>query len=160
MSTRFMQEGGCTCSDVRYRMIASPLIVHCCHCTWCQRETGASFALNALVETANVALVSGAPERVMTPSESNKGQTIIRCPACRVAVWSHYAGFGEDVAFVRVGTLDPGHGLEPGIHIYTATKQPWVVIPDGTPASDAYYHAREVWREDSLARLRSVRQST
>ena len=42
-------EGGCTCGAVRYRLNARPMFVHCCHCTWCQRETGSAFALNALM---------------------------------------------------------------------------------------------------------------
>src|SRR3546814_3324826 len=44
-------EGGCTCRAVRYRLTAMPLFVHCCHCRWCQRETGSAFALNAMIET-------------------------------------------------------------------------------------------------------------
>jgi len=47
-------EGGCTCRHVRYRMTSRPLFVHCCHCRWCQRETGASFALNAMIEADRV----------------------------------------------------------------------------------------------------------
>ena len=102
-------EGGCTCGAVRYRMTGGPMIVHCCHCRWCQRETGASFALNAMVEADRVILVRGAPETVNTPSNSGKGQKIARCPRCHVAVWSNYAGAGESIRFLRVGTLD-----EPG----------------------------------------------
>ena len=69
-------EGGCTCRAVRYRMTTRPLFVHCCHCRWCQRETGASFALNALIEADRVILLKGAPEVVNTPSNSGKGQKI------------------------------------------------------------------------------------
>ena len=43
-------EGGCSCGHVRYRLLSQPLFVHCCHCLSCQRETGASFALNAMIE--------------------------------------------------------------------------------------------------------------
>jgi hypothetical protein len=46
----FPIEGGCDCRAVRYRMLSAPLFVHCCHCRWCQRESGASFALNAMIE--------------------------------------------------------------------------------------------------------------
>jgi hypothetical protein len=46
----FPVEGGCACRFVRYRMTSKPLFVHCCHCTWCQRETGTAFALNAMIE--------------------------------------------------------------------------------------------------------------
>jgi len=52
-------EGGCTCGSVRYRLVAAPLFVHCCHCRWCQRETGSAFVLNALVEANQVKLLSG-----------------------------------------------------------------------------------------------------
>lgn len=145
-------EGGCTCRQVRYRMTSRPLFVHCCHCRWCQRESGASFALNAMIEADRVELLSGQPERVLTPSESGKGQIICRCPDCHVAVWSHYAGAGEAVSFVRVGTLDEPDRFPPDIHIFTASKQPWVVLPSGTPAVEEYYKASELWPADSLAR--------
>jgi hypothetical protein len=45
----FPLEGGCTCRNVRYRMATKPMFVHCCHCRWCQRETGSAFVLNALI---------------------------------------------------------------------------------------------------------------
>src|SRR3982074_1688271 len=97
-------EGGCTCRHVRYRMTTRPLFVHCCHCTWCQRETGTSFALNAMIEADRVELLAGEPEAVDTPSNSGKRQKIWRCPKCRIAVWSNYAGAGEGPRFVPRGT--------------------------------------------------------
>ena len=96
-------EGGCTCRAVRFRMTSEPLFVHCCHCTWCQRESGASFALNALIESNRLELLTGTPELVVTPSASGKGQRIARCPSCHIALWSHYAGAGSAISFVRVG---------------------------------------------------------
>ena len=146
------QDGGCTCRHVRYRMVTNPMFVHCCHCRWCQRETGASFALNAMIESDRVTLLHGEVDLVDTPSNSGKGQKIARCPRCRVAVWSHYAGAGDAVSFVRVGTLDAPDRLPPDIHIFTASKQPWVVLPPGTPAMPEYYLAAEHWPEASLER--------
>jgi hypothetical protein len=102
----FQLDGRCTCGALRYRMCSSPMFVHCCHCRWCQRESGASFALNAMIEADRVKLLAGTPEIVVTPSQSGKGQKIARCPICHVAVWSHYAGAGDAVCFARVGTLD------------------------------------------------------
>jgi len=147
-----MFEGGCACRFVRYRMTTRPLFVHCCHCRWCQRETGTSFALNALIEADRVQLLQGEVEVVGTPSNSGKGQKISRCPRCRVAVWSNYAGGGDAVRFVRVGTLDDPDRFPPDIHIYTASKQPWVVLPAGTPAVAEYYKASERWSKESLER--------
>ena len=145
-------DGGCTCRLVRYRMATKPLFVNCCHCRWCQRETGTAFALNAMIEADRVALLQGDVEVVDTPSNSGAGQKISRCPRCRIAVWSHYAGAGDAVRFVRVGTLDEPDRLPPDIHIFTASKQPWVLLPPGTPAVPEYYKASEMWPADSLAR--------
>jgi hypothetical protein len=141
---------------VRYRLIPPPLIVHCCHCRWCQRESGAAFALNALIESERMQLLTGHVELVVTPSASGKGQRIARCPVCRIALWSHYFGFGERVSFVRVGTLDEPDEFPPDVHIYTESKQPWVVIPTGSRSFSQYYSSREVWSEASLARRRAL----
>ena len=151
-------EGGCDCRHVRYRMMSRPLFVHCCHCTWCQRESGSAFALNAMIESDRVELTHGDVEVVDTPSASGKGQKISRCPSCRVAVWSNYAGGGDAVRFVRVGTLDEPSRCPPQIHIFTSTKQPWVVLPPGTPAVDEYYKASEMWPKDSLERRAQLRK--
>jgi len=149
-------EGGCTCRAVRYRMTGKPMFVHCCHCRWCQRETGTAFALNAMIEADRVELLSGAPEVVNTPSNSGKGQKIARCPTCKIALWSHYAGAGDKISFVRVGTLDRPDRLPPDIHIFTASKQPWVVLPPDTPAVPEYYDRKKYWPAESLERRRKV----
>ena len=149
-------DGGCTCRAVRYRMTGKPLFVHCCHCRWCQRETGASFALNAMIEADRVVLLAGEPQAVQTPSNSGKGQKISRCSVCRVAVWSNYAGAGDAVRFVRVGTLDEPDRLPPDVHIFTASKQPWVVVPPGTPAFEEYYQRDRIWPAESLARRKAL----
>jgi hypothetical protein len=152
----FSLDGGCTCRAVRYRMTSAPMFVHCCHCRWCQRETGASFALNAMIEADRVVLLAGAPEVVDTPSNSGKGQKITRCPVCRIALWSTYAGAGEALRFLRVGTLDEPDHLPPDIHIFTASKQPWVVLSPDTPAVEAYYDRKDYWPPESLARRRAA----
>lgn len=146
--------GACTCGAVRYRLTSKPLFVHCCHCRWCQRETGASFALNALIEADRVSLLSGEPEVVNTPSNSGKGQRIARCPHCRIALWSNYAGAGDAVRFVRVGTLDEPDRVPPDIHIFTSSKQPWVILPPNIPAVDEYYERAKYWPKESLERRR------
>ena len=151
----FRLEGGCGCKDVRYRMESKPLFVHCCHCRWCQRETGASFALNAMIESDRLTVLGAKPELVDTPSQSGKGQKIARCPKCRIAVWSHYAGAGPLLSFVRVGTLDDPDRLPPDIHIFTASKQPWVMIPPGMPSVTEYYDREKYWPAESLERRKA-----
>ena len=150
-------EGGCDCKHVRYRLQGRPLYVHCCHCRWCQRESGASFALNALIETDRVELLAGEPDAVDTPSNSGKGQLISRCPKCRVALWSNYGGFMH-VRFIRVGTLDNPDAFPPDIHIFTTSKQPWVVLRQGANVVPEYYDAKQYWPAQSIERRRAMRE--
>ncbi len=153
----FSADGGCTCGQVRYRITARPMFVHCCHCTWCQRETGSAFAVNALVEASRVERLSGDVVRVVLPSASGKGQTVTRCPTCGIALWSNYAGAGDSVHFVRTGTLDDPAAFPPDIHIYTSTRRPWVNLPEGVPAVAEYYRMSQYWPADSIARFRTAR---
>ena len=150
-------EGGCTCRAVRFRLESRPLFVHCCHCRWCQRESGSAFALNAMIEADQVALLQGQLETINTPSLSGKGQKIVRCPVCRIAVWSHYGGAGDAISFVRVGSLDEPDRMPPDIHIFTSSKQPWVVLPPGVPAVPEFYNPREYWPPESLERRKKLR---
>jgi hypothetical protein len=149
-------EGGCDCRHVRYRVTSAPLFVHCCHCRWCQRESGASFALNAMIESDRVELIAGEVVMIDTPTESGSGQQIARCPHCHIALWSHYAGAGPVLKFVRVGTLDDPDRLPPDVHIFTASKQPWVVLPSNVPAVPEYYDRNKLWPEASLARREAI----
>lgn len=149
-------EGGCDCGGVRYRMTGPPLFVHCCHCRWCQRESGASFALNALIEADRIVTTRGAPDANRVPSESGKGQIMWRCPTCRITLWSNYAGAGDKIRFVRVGTLDEPDACPPDVHIFTESKQPWIVLSDDIPVFAGYYDPKKEWPPESLARRRAL----
>ncbi len=155
-SDPFQADGGCSCGEIRYRLKDRPLFVNCCHCTWCQRQSGSAFAVNAMIETDRIERLKGEPEGVDVPTPSGATQTIMRCPTCRVAVWSHYAGAGHRLAFVRVGSLDDSSLIEPDVHIYTTTKQPWVTLPDDKPAFPEYYSARKTWPPESLQRMAAL----
>ena len=107
-----------------------------------------------MVEAEYVVHLGAEPEITDTPSASGKGQKIARCPKCRVAVWSNYAGAGPIIRFVRVGTLDMPDHLPPDIHIFTSRKQPWVRLPEGTPSVPEYYDRESFWPAESLSRRR------
>jgi hypothetical protein len=149
------REGGCACGQVRYRLLSAPLFVHCCHCKDCQRQTGSAFVLNALLETDRVERLSGKPALFAMPTDSGRSHDVARCPDCGTAVWSHYGGL-KVLTFVRVGTLDEPAALPPDVHIYTRSKLPWIALPSGVPAFEAYYDSKTLWPADSLARRRAV----
>src|SRR3974390_147709 len=98
-------KGRCTCGAVCYRLTDQPMFVHCCHCRWCQRETGSAFVLNALIEAQRVQLEHGKVNIVQTPTDSGKGQMIARCPSCHIALWSNYGGVDDVLRFLVVCVL-------------------------------------------------------
>jgi len=148
-------EGSCACGAVRYRLGSEPMFVHCCHCRDCQRQTGSAFVLNAIIETDRIALLSGDPRPVSVPTDSGRPHDIYRCPGCQTAMWSDY-GRRLGLRFVRIGTLDDPAALAPDVHIFTRSKLPWVVLPDGVPSFEAYYSTKALWPAASLERRRAA----
>jgi hypothetical protein len=112
--------GSCFCGSVRYRLTRAPMFVHCCHCRDCQKQTGGAFAINALIERSCIERAEGSrdPVRVTVKTDSGRPHDIYRCPQCQSALWSDYGRRGVMV-FLRVATLDEGHGIEP-----TSTSSP------------------------------------
>jgi hypothetical protein len=151
-------EGGCACGAVRYYVTSRPLIVHACHCRLCQRQTGSTNAVNALIEADRMVVLSGDIEQTLLQTPSGRGQRIARCTSCKVALWSNYliTNQGDHMRFLRVGTLDDPALMPPDVHIHTDTKLPWYVTEDDTLSVEVFYDQKTTWSEDSLSRLRKL----
>jgi len=161
MSNSQTISGRCTCGHVQYQTTSTPLIVHACHCRGCQQNSGSAFALNALYEADCVKLIAGDIEEITVPTPSGTGQDISRCAKCKVAVWSNYNMGGalrKFIRFIRVGTLDAPDQLPPDVHIYTCSKQPWVILPENDRRADEFYNTQETWSADSLERLEKLKE--
>jgi hypothetical protein len=148
--------GGCGCGAVRYRLTDQPFIVHNCHCRLCQRQTGTGSAVNAFIEADRLELLSGGLKEVEFETGSGATQVVARCEECGTPLWSFYPRLGRKVAAVRVGTLDEPGATRPDVAIYVADKPDWARLPDGIPAFEEFYNPAEVYRPESLARLRAV----
>ena len=147
-------DGGCSCGAVRYRLRSEPLFVHCCHCLNCQRQTGSAFVINLLIEADRVELLAGNPQPVDVPRDDGSVQSIFRCPACQVAVYSEYTR--PQVWFVRAGTLDDPSQVSPDVHIYTRSKRDWIALPESVPAFEVYYDTKALWPPVRYERLRAA----
>ncbi|KAF2026797.1 hypothetical protein EK21DRAFT_73386, partial [Setomelanomma holmii] len=165
--------GCCPCSHVNYTLTSAPIIVHACHCTHCQRETGTAFAFNAFYEPDRVVVTLStgetgpeAEERMFqsaVPSLKGgiRGQIMSRCPKCFSTLWSSYTA-GSALKIVRAGTIDgvvdeqgryvPCGGLRPDAHIYVASACGWVNLE-----SERVYQGMgvkdEYWSKESLERF-------
>ena len=148
-------QGGCACGKVRYRLKSAPMIVHCCHCKDCQRQTGTAFVINALIETDRLDVEGEtAPDRM--PTDSGGVHDIYRCVSCGTALWSDYGG-RPWMRFVRVGTLDEPAEAPPDVHIFTRSKLPWVGLPPDAKTYEVFYGDwAEVWPPEAMARRKAA----
>ncbi|KAF1842375.1 uncharacterized protein K460DRAFT_370343 [Cucurbitaria berberidis CBS 394.84] len=153
--------GHCACKTITYTLLAPPLITHCCHCTYCQRESGSAFGLNSVVEIYNFRITSSAKPTVTgvssLSSPSGDKHLIAHCPKCLTVLYAHY-GANRSLMFVKVGSLDDESRemVRPDVHIFTSTKMEWVNLGTeeerGVKVFEEYYPREEVWSQESLKR--------
>jgi hypothetical protein len=149
--------GSCFCGVIRYRLESALMFVHCCHCTDCQHQTGSAFAINAIIETDRITMLSRdvEPERIEMKTDSGRPHDVYCCPRCNSALWSDYGRRGV-MRFVRVATLDNPSTLPPDVHIFTRSKLDWVVLPPDAKAFKVYYDMKREWPAESLFRREAL----
>jgi len=136
--------GGCRCGAVRYRLAVDAMPgTYACHCTICQRSTGASFAHQMPVREGALE-VSGELVEARIVGLSGALSIMRHCASCLTRIYNTNEA-RPGLAIVRAGTVDGSETLSPLLHIYISTKQPWIALPEGAPA---YAEAAppEAWR--------------
>lgn len=132
------------------------MIVHCCHCKDCQRQTGSAFVVNAVIERENIEIEQGSLAVYTMPTDSGRPHDLYRCENCVTTLWSDY-GRRETMLFLRVCTLDEPSRLPPDVHIFTRSKLPWVGLPAEIPAFEVFYSSvADFWPAEALARRRAL----
>jgi hypothetical protein len=139
-----MVAGGCRCGAVRYALAVDAVPgTYACHCTICQRMTGASFA-HQMPVAEEVLTVTGELTPVPMPTLTG-GLSVQRyCAKCLTRIYNTNSA-RPGLAIVRAGTVDGSERLSPRLHIHTSTKQPWITLPEGVPAYPESAPL-EVWR--------------
>lgn len=128
--------GGCMCGAVRYAIVGEPLRVYACHCTDCQRFTGSAFAIGVVVP-AEAFQVTGPETRLVANgvTEGGRPKSLSACPACGTRLFGGPRPDRSHAGMVRPvlgGTLDDTSWLQPTIHVWTRSAQPWVMLPEGS----------------------------
>jgi hypothetical protein len=122
--------GGCQCGAVRY--VARPSVKfrsYACHCTLCQSQTGSAFALHVWL-LADDLQVTGECIEGKQPKPDGATLSVFGCPHCLSRIYSVNSARPQMMT-LRLGTLDDSAGFAPDVHIWTRSKQPWIVIPEG-----------------------------
>jgi hypothetical protein len=128
--------GGCQCGALRYELLQAPQLTYACHCRDCQHLTSSAFSMGIMLPEPAFRLVAGTPQVVQRTTDSGRTQTRWHCAQCGSWICGGAesgVGWGsvEPVRVVRAGTLDDTSWLQPTVHFWTRSKQPWIVLPDG-----------------------------
>ena len=125
-------QGGCLCGQVRYTIKADPVFVGICHCTNCQKQSGAAFSVNVGVPKDALELTGTLKTYV---DHGDSGGEVLRrfCPDCGSPVITN-ANAIAGLHIVKAGTLDDPRGLQPARQIFCASKHDWMPVFEGIPA--------------------------
>jgi hypothetical protein len=124
--------GSCLCGSVRYQAEADPAFVAFCHCRDCQKATGGAYSANVAVP-AELLTVEG-PLRTHQAT-GGSGAPLVRsfCGECGSPIIIKGGGPLTGLSLIQAGTLADPSWVEPGVHIFCASAQPWDVMPGNAP---------------------------
>jgi hypothetical protein len=123
--------GGCACGAIRYTAAGAPIAMLNCHCTDCQRASGAPFASGVVVASADLTVV-GVPASHTVRGSSGSPTTRSFCPACGTPLFTR-GDANPAFTSIRFASLDDASAFRPMLDIWTATAQPWVCLDAAIP---------------------------
>jgi hypothetical protein len=139
-------DGGCGCGQVRYTIKAPQMpVVYACHCTDCQTQSGSSFALQMPVFEAMLAVAGDLVSGDRTQPSGAIG-TIFACSKCLVRVYSKNST-RPGMVTIKAGTLNDSQQIVPKFHLWTVSKQPWVIVPRDSVALEQQPVSTEEWMQ-------------
>jgi len=92
--------------------------------------------MTLLVSEEDFQITQGEPKTYLSTSEAGRTKRGIFCPDCGTRIY-HKPDWRKGMVSVKAGTLDDTSALKPDMHIWTSSRQPWVVIPDGVERHEA-----------------------
>lgn len=121
-----MLTGTCNCGAVHFEITEPLQSAAYCHCTRCQRRTGAGAACNARVDAATLRVIRG-EDRIRSWKPADGAEKCF-CGDCGSGLFARTQD-GRSVG-VRLGVLDGDVGITPSLHQFTAYAASWESIPD------------------------------
>lgn len=123
------RSGGCLCGAVRYDILTDPVVVAVCHCTHCQRHSGAVFSTNLLVPEDGYRQTG---ETKAYEDSGDSGKPVYRhfCPQCGSPVCTRVENM-PGMVVVKVGTLDDRTGFRPAVEVYADHAADWLAPIEG-----------------------------
>lgn len=126
-------EGECHCGFVTYKAEIDPEHIAICHCTDCQRLTGAAYRVSASTPSTSFRLTGGDPKLYIKIADNGRKRLQYFCPQCGSPIYT--TGTDEDAKEVgiRLGTINQRRALKPRMQIWCSSALPWIGDVAGLP---------------------------
>jgi hypothetical protein len=118
--------GQCFCGAIGYQVSGEPELVALCHCSDCQRASGAPMVAWAMFPETALTLTKGTPKTI------NSSGTAMRsfCADCGSGLFYRNAAVLPGMVDVQTATLDNPEALPPTMQIQTAERIDWMLHLD------------------------------
>jgi hypothetical protein len=125
--------GGCLCGAVRYECSAELSKIIACHCTDCQKASGAGASHNVVAPSEAVKVVEGQPKVFEKRVDSGRLLKRFFCGDCGSPLFTQREN-APQMMVIKVGSLDDPGALEMGMHIWVRSQRPWMDRDDSLPS--------------------------
>lgn len=131
-----MLTGGCHCGAIRYEIAGEPINHLLCHCTDCQRASGAPMVGWIMVSDEHLT-VTGEPA-IYASSESARRYF---CIQCGTSLFYSNEGLMPGRVDIQSATLDEPDSLPPHAHVQVAERIGWMKDAHELPAHERWAKA-------------------
>ncbi|GAA5444936.1 hypothetical protein Misp06_03128 [Microbulbifer sp. NBRC 101763] len=123
----YLQEGGCFCRNVRYKIKGEPVLQLFCFCSDCRMITGSDAWPGFMVRSSDFLCSLGIPK--IYKKVSSEGRTVKQhfCKNCGSNLWGE-TEFG--LISVGAGTLDNPDIFNPSNKVFTSGVPHWARVPE------------------------------
>ncbi|WP_162142450.1 GFA family protein [Cucumibacter marinus] len=135
--------GACLCGAVTFTACGEPVIVANCHCTVCQRVTGAGHSTGAMYPLDQLELTGTTSEFDV---EGASGATVTRtfCPACGSPIHGRNTGMPGFVT-ISLGLFDDPGSFTPEVTVFARDRIRWDQLDPNTES----FETQPDWKPDS-----------
>ena len=135
-----MQEGGCFCGAVRYRVEGEPSASGVCYCGTCRKAASAPTLPFVVFPAGRFAFTRG------EPAEFRSSPSVVRrfCGRCGSPLTYGSDDKPDRIDIMTCSLDDPG-AFPPGFHVWVEHKVAWERTADGLPAYATTRTAGELW---------------
>ena len=123
MTTNRIEEGGCLCGAVRYRITSAPTALVVCHCRSCRRAAGAPSLAWAIFRATDFAFIRGEPAKFTSSPGVERGF----CADCGTTL-TYADADRPEVADVTTATFDNPDAFAPTKEIWLEEKIAWEAV--------------------------------